>query len=279
MLKIFTVNMSNYLSFNLRLILCLSLTIVLSSCTNNVLDYIDAYKVDETKWQLVWSDEFSVDGKPDSTKWIHSPWHPIIAEREDLVYVENGVLVLKAISETRGDSVVYIGSGIETLHKQEFLYGRVDVCAKVGSAKGSWPAIWFKPVNPNYHGGWPYCGEIDLMEHLNSDQFIYHTVHNYWTYALGNVTNPISSNTANIFPSKYNIYTLEWFPDRIEMYINGHKNFTYYKIDELGIKQWPYDTPFFLLLNQVLGGWAGEIIDSELPVHMEVDWVRYYVEK
>lgn len=37
-----------------------------------------------------------------------------------------------------------------------------------------------------------------------------------------------------------------------------------------------FDVPFFLLLNQILGGWAGEIDDTELPVQMEVDWVRYY---
>ena len=43
------------------------------------------------------------------------------------------------------------------------------------------------------------------------------------------------------------------------------------------MKQWPYNKPFYLILNCALGGagtWPGIITDSELPARMVVDWVK-----
>ena len=38
--------------------------------------------------------------------------------------------------------------------KMDFLYGKVEVLAKLPRARGSWPAIWLMPIHPSpsYHG-------------------------------------------------------------------------------------------------------------------------------
>ena len=41
--------------------------------------------------------------------------------------------------------------------------------------------------------------------------------------------------------------------------------------------QWPFDKPFYFLLDMQLGGkWVGEVDVSTLPVRMYIDWIRVY---
>lgn len=174
------------------------------------------------------------------------------------------------------DTIRYMAGCVETLGKKDFLYGRFEVCAKLGSVKGSWPAIWLKPTDSTTYGAWPKCGEIDIMEQLNKDTFVYHTMHTEYIKVLGHKTDPDYYTTASYNPHEFNVFGMEWTPDKIDMFINDSLTFSYPRIQEEGSVQWPFDVPFFLLLNQILGGWAGEIDDTELPVQMEVDWVRYY---
>ena len=133
-----------------------------------------------------------------------------------------------------------------------------------------------KPTDSTTYGAWPKCGEIDIMEQLNKDTFVYHTMHTEYIKVLGHKTDPDYYTTASYNPHEFNVFGMEWTPDKIDMFINDSLTFSYPRIQEEGSVQWPFDVPFFLLLNQILGGWAGEIGDTELPVQMEVDWVRYY---
>jgi len=62
--------------------------------------------------------------------------------------------------------------------------------------------------------------------------------------------------------------------------VNGVTTLTYPNLnleDESTKKQWPFCSPYYLILNQAVGGsgtWPGPITDSQLPAIMEVDWVR-----
>ena len=41
--------------------------------------------------------------------------------------------------------------------------------------------------------------------------------------------------------------------------------------------QWPFDQPFYLLIDMQLGGkWVGAVDESQLLVQMEIDWVKVY---
>ena len=56
------------------------------------------------------------------------------------------------------------------------LYGRISARIKMPSGQGIWPAFWM--LGSDYANvGWPECGEIDLMELVNSGTTYYVTLH------------------------------------------------------------------------------------------------------
>ncbi|TAN13942.1 MAG: glycoside hydrolase family 16 protein [Chitinophagaceae bacterium] len=234
------------------------------------------------RWKLIWQDEFSKDGIPDSSKWSFagrgkSPWDCYCYNDTAASVVKDGRLLLKGIvSGGSSDTVHYQTGCITTKNKFFFQYGKLVVRAKLPQAQGSWPAIWLLPET-NKHGGWPEGGEIDVMEHLNHDSIVYQTMHSYYIDKLHHESHPEHFSTAFFHPGKFNTFGMEWYPDRIDFFVNGHKIFSYPKIkDDTTGTQWPFDQPFYILLDQALGGWPGKINNAELPATMEVDWVRVY---
>ncbi len=229
------------------------------------------------QWKLYWQDEFNSDGAPDSSKWSAAPryssdWNEYNTDSDELAYVQNGKLVVKGIVNPDQDSdpVPYQTGAIRTHGKFSFKYGKVDVRAKLGAAKGSWPAIWMMPEHSVY-GGWPNSGEIDIMEHLNSDSNIYQTVH------IENQSSKPAAATPAFNVGEFNNFGIEWYPDRIDYFVNGSKTYTYSRTEPVTSAQWPFDQEFYLILNQALGGsWVGSVNPDDLPAQMEVDYVRIY---
>lgn len=89
--------------------------------------------------------------------------------------------------------------------------------------------------------------------------------------------NPVYFATTVFKEGKFNIFGLEWYPDRLDFFVNGRKTFSYPRLARADSRQWPFDQPYYIILNQALGGnWAGAIDERDLPVQMEVDWVRVY---
>ncbi|MFH5834296.1 glycoside hydrolase family 16 protein [Halalkalibaculum sp. DA384] len=233
-------------------------------------------------WDLVWEDTFSGEGIPDPEKWVFAPrkspdWAKYCTESEETVAVSEGKLHLRGIKNSSAeDTAAYQTGCISTKEKFSFTYGKIEVRAKLSKGKGSWPAIWMMPARPTY-GGWPQSGEIDIMEHLNLDQKVYQTVHSTYIDVQDNRENPPHHTTVPVQPDEFNTYGLEWYPDRLEFYVNGQKRLTYPRVEGGGHEQWPFDQPFYLILDQALGGsWVGEIDDRDLPVEMTVDRVRVY---
>lgn len=226
-------------------------------------------------FQLVWQDEFN-GSTIDTTKWSRisegtPDWKNYMTTNDQVYDVSNGHLHLKGIvnPDTQTDSRPYLTGGVWTRGKFNFTYGKVEVRAKMDAAQGSWPAIWLLG-STNEYGGWPDYGEIDIMEHLNFDNFIYSTIHS-------NTKSSPSSKTASVNPSEFNIYGVEWYPNRIVFTINGATTFTYYKEVGADWRQWPFDRDFHLILSQQLGGsWVGSVSSSQLPVDYVIDYVKYY---
>jgi len=234
------------------------------------------------KWKLVWEDDF--DGNEiDSTKWSRIPkgesdWNRHMSTVDDVFRLENGSLYLRGINnpDTTKDSRPFITGGIWSKNKFAFQYGRIEIRAKLGSAQGAWPAMWMLAELDKY-GKYPLNGEIDIMEHLNYDTIIYQTTHSHYTLNLGQKDNPPHGGTAPVNANEYNVYGLSWYPDKIVFQLNGKDTFTYPRVDGVDKSQWPYDQPFFILIDQQLGGnWVGQVDQSQLPVEMEIDWVKVY---
>ncbi|MDO5570212.1 MAG: glycoside hydrolase family 16 protein [Bacteroidales bacterium] len=234
------------------------------------------------KWKLVWKDDFKKNGVIDKTKWSKIPrgtadWSNYMSSDESLYDVKKGNLILrgKVNDNLEQDSVPYITGGIFTKDKFTIKYGKVEIKAKLPNAKGCWPAFWMLPNIKDRK--WPYDGEIDIMEHLNHDDIAYQTVHSGYTIDLGIKDNPLSHATAPMDKNGYNIYSVEKRPDKLVFAVNGKTTFEYPRIETDKEGQYPFDDPFYILIDMQLGGsWVGPIDDTELPVEMLVDWIKVY---
>ncbi len=244
--------------------------------------YVQKYGRETKKWKLVWDDQF--DGSAvDTSKWTRIPpgksdWNLHMSSHDSCFHLSDGLLYLRGINnpDRSGDPRLFLTGGLWTKGKFAFQYGRIEIRAKLESAQGAWPAMWMLAEQDKY-GKYPHNGEIDIMEHLNYDKIIYQTTHSHYTLNLKQTSNPPHSGTAEINAGEFNIYGLSWYPDRIVFQLNGKDTFTYPRVQGVDSSQWPYDQPFYLLIDQQLGGnWVGKVNPANLPVQMIVDWVKVY---
>ena len=215
-----------------------------------------------------------------SRKWkeVKNCFRYISAKDSRVVTFDKGNIKLNGIinkDSLTGDPRPYLTGGIYSWGKFAFQYGRIEIKAKLDQAHGMWPAIWMlseKEIFPNQHNG-----EMDIMEKLNHDAFAYQTTHNHYTITLKQ-NEPKKFATGKIDTSDYNIYSLSWFPNKLVYAINGKKTYEYPKVKGAGTYQWPFDQPFYLIIDQQMEhDWPGQITSpEELPISMTVDWVRLY---
>jgi hypothetical protein len=91
---------------------------------------------------------------------------------------------------------------------------------------------------------------------------------------------PQQSASGRIDPLGYNIYAVELYADSVRLFINDKLTLTYPRIETDKNGQFPFDQPFFLLIDMQLGGaWVGDVNPDDLPVEMWIDWVKYYKKK
>lgn len=236
------------------------------------------------EWQLVWEDNFDSDTL-DSSVWRRTErgtadWQKTQSKDPRCLQLRDGKLVLRGIvnDDLASDPSPYLCGGVITQDLKSFEPGRFEIRAKVNGAKGAWPAIWLLPYGHDVN--WPMGGEIDIMEHLNHDSIAYQTVHSHYTYNLLQEGYPQSSRTAPIIPDEFNVYGVEIMPDSVVFTINGFRTHTYPRIKTDKEGQFPFFRPQYILLDMQLGGqWVGEVDPFQLPVEMEIDWVRHYLPK
>ena len=237
--------------------------------------------VNVQKGVLQWEENFNQTGSFDQTKWSKIPrgtadWNKYMSDFDSCYAMRDGKLVLRGIknASVANDTARYLTGGVYTKDKISFGFGRIEVRAKLNGAKGAWPAFWMLADDVK----WPNGGEIDIMERLSFDTFAYQTIHTHYTYTLKIKDNPKQSATGSIDPAGFNTYAVEKYPDSLVFYINNTKTFTYPRIQTDKEDQFPFDKHnHYLLLDMQLGGsWVGSVEPNDLPVEMEIDWVRFY---
>lgn len=230
---------------------------------------------------LIWAEEFDVDGAPNPEIWNYEigngaaqgipGWgnQELQYYTEDNVAVENGILKITAKAETFNE-FNYTSSRINTLGNFGFNYGRIEIRAKMPFGGGTWPAMWMMGTNfPEI--GWPFCGEIDIMEHSGNDQGVVHgTVHfpgNSGGNAIGQTT--VVDNVSD----EFNLYTVEWDENQIIFAVNNEIFQTFQNNSGL-----PFNDDFFIILNVAMGGvFVGNTVDPNFQEStMEVDYIRVY---
>lgn len=263
-----------------KLILYISSLLILAGCTTS------ASKFDKN-YHLVWQDEFDNTGLPDSTKWTYDTegnedgwgnWEAQYYTKANIknAFVENGILNIVAHKE-KFEGKEYTSARLAS--KADWKYGKFEINAKLPEASGTWSAIWMMPGNWSYKdGNWPDIGEIDIMEHVGHDLGVIHASAHSKDYQWQKQTQKTAIITVPTVNEEFHSYILEWTPDLLRTYVDDSLYFEY-KNEGLGKTKWPYDKPFYIILNVAIGGaWgsADGIDNNAFPQAMEIDYVRVY---
>ena len=261
----------------------------------------------EEGWQLIWHDEFDRDGRPDSTKWGYeigySRNHEAQWYAKENVFQRDGHLVIEARQADfpcpayrEGSSswrnsrkrVEWTSGAVITAGKFSFLFGRVEVSARIPVCKGSWPAIWLLGLKHT----WPACGEIDMMEYymVNGKPTILANAcwagdtadDDQWDNSLTPLTHFTDRDPA--WAERFHVWRMDWDKERIMLYlddellnevdltrtING-------KLRGTGIN--PFHYPQYLLLNLALDIRVKNYDPKDFPMRYEIDYVRVFQKK
>lgn len=259
-------------------------------------------------YQLVWSDEFDVEGKP-SDDWTYE--HGFVRNEElqwyqsQNAYVKDGCLVIEGRRErfpnpyyvagsrdwrSNREFVDYTSSCLTTRLSHQFLYGRVEVRAKIPTATGAWPAIWLL----GNKWDWPQSGEIDMMEYFIKDGSPSILANacwgsdKRWTAVWDSAVIPFTHFTDKdpAWADKFHIWRMDWTRQYIRLYLDDEL------LNEIDLSQTfnqgyagNTENPFtntvpgfghYLLLNLAIGSNGGNPDITQFPLRYYIDYVRVY---
>jgi beta-glucanase (GH16 family) len=236
-------------------------------------------------WTVTWSDEFDgPDGAPvDPTKWGRDVGGAGWGNQELEYYTDGtanayqsgGSLVIVA-DRAAGSSLScwygaceYTSARLNTQGKFSQAYGRFEARIQIPSGKGLWPAFWLLGDDVE-QVGWPACGEVDIMENAGSKPDV----------ARGSLHEPGGQPLTATFTSPtsladgFHTYAVDWAPGAIWFSVDDQIYETQASEGQAGT--WPFDHPFFIVLNLAVGGTFGGAPDATtvFPQTMKVDRVR-----
>jgi beta-glucanase (GH16 family) len=233
-------------------------------------------------YRLVFHEDFDVDG-PINTKDFNIRVGDKWANRELQCYTDdiNNIHVKDSkliITATLNDGPCKYQSGrINTRGKHSWQYGKFIIRAKMPKGRGSWPALWFLGDNLSQDIGWPLCGEIDLMEYNgHHPKTILGSLHSAtYNHRLG--TQRSDETTLIDASDAFHDYGMEWTEQFITFSIDDHVYARFDKQPGDTEREWPFDQPFYLIINLAVGGmFGGKVFDEDLPYVFEIDWIKVY---
>ena len=222
---------------------------------------------------LVWSDEFNGTGV-DGSKWNIDNGNPNVNNEKEFYQAANatvtgGNLVITARNQSVGGQP-YTSAKLNTSGKFSIKYGRIEARIKLPAFQGSWPAFWMLGQDIG-QVGWPQCGEIDIMEQVNTNNTILGTMH--WN----NNGHVYYGNSTTATATDYHVYAVEWDSSSIRWYVDGTLYNTGNIANNINSTE-EFQLPFYIILNLAVGGdLPGNTINNgALPASMYVDYVRVY---
>jgi uncharacterized protein (TIGR03437 family) len=249
----------------------------------------------------VWSDEFN--GKagtpPDPAKWNYdlgrgnppgwgnSELETYTNSTQNAFQDGNGNLIIRAIRDSSGNyTSARLQTGAPGASTQtadgHWQYGRILARIKLPYLKGTWPAFWTLGENIGTVG-WPACGELDVMENFGANRNNL-GVNNGTAHGPGysggqGITKTYTLPYGEKVTDDFHVYGIEWSQDSIQWSVDG---VVFHKVTPASLPagtKWVFNAPFFILLNQAVGGTAAGNPDANSPFppqDMLVDYVRVY---
>ena len=259
----------------------------------SVLIFLTTITSNAQNWNLVWADEFETYGSVDEEKWFHQTQLPDgyswfnnelqhYTDEIENSYVSDGNLKIVAKKENytdQGHTKQYTSARLNS--KFAFMYGKVEVRAKLPYGQGTWPAIWTLGKNVIESGSywtnqgygttyWPNCGEIDIMEHWGTNQnYIQSATHTPSSY--GATINHGGQNISTV-SSEFHTYGLIWTEDELIFSVDEQVHYIY-NPPLKDSETWPFDAEQFLLMNIAIDQ---NITSNFQQSALEIDYVRIY---
>lgn len=263
----------------------------------------------DENYEIIWADDFN-DQKLDLSSWEYELGSIRGIEQQhyvndpENVFVrdngEGGELVLKATDRPEelqynnprnaSREVIYNSGSVRTHGKVEFLYGRLEMRAKLPKGQSVFPAFWTLGSDFTIDGdisneqgyGWARCGEIDIMELIgsneggNGNKIVYQTLHTSdgndgVDHKLAGVSYKISED----FADDYHIFGINWSKGKMEWYVDDQiVKIVDYSNDPVASKC--LDRPQYIQMNLAMGGaWPGEIQEGLDGTEYAIDYVYY----
>lgn len=260
---------------------------------------------------LVWSDEFdrakgTAFGEPDPATWAYDVGTTCCGNHEPETYCawgstkehcdpsspnayvgEDGYLHVVARNPEKD---VYTSARLKSARRFSFLYGRIEARMKLPESQGMWPAFWLLGNNIAQIG-WPACGELDVMEHINgkdSPFYVGGKAPGYDWFAgsvhggpsgKAEVNGSEKYHPAGFSAAVWHTYGMIWSKGKVQYYVDSPSNVYATFTPENFQGKWPFDAgPQFVILNLAVGGdWPGNPdATTVFPGEMLVDYVRIY---
>ena len=246
-------------------------------------------------YELVWADEFDLEGPPNPEHWSFE--NGFVRNEEDQWYqpdnanVRAGFLIIEGRREqlanpnyragtadwkTNRQYAEYTSASIHSRGKQSFRFGRLEMRGRFPAHGGLWPAWW----TLGNDGEWPSNGEVDILEfyagglHAN---FVVGT-NTRWEGNWDAVATPLSALGPADWDAAFHVYRMDWDAEKISLYVDGRL------LNDMNLSQLlnpdgqsPFLNPHYMLLNLAIGGQAaGDPSLVPFPVRYEVDYVRVF---
>ena len=278
--------------FKVKLSNALNATLVVSEAIGTIRnddDFVDipddGYITPESYggWDLVWGDEFN-GSQIDLNSWTHElgdhGWgnNELQNYTSDPAnsYVSNGKLIIEAKEDGNGG---YTSARMMTAGKQEYMFGRIDIRAKLPRGQGIWPALWMLGSN-FWDSGWPSCGELDIMELVGHEPGKTHGTAHWGPQGPGNSIPSTAHYTlagGEEFGEQFHVFSIVWDFNSVKWYVDDN---LFHQINELSVgnENYPFNQDFFFIFNIAVGGnWPGDPdATTQFPQQMIVDYVRVF---
>jgi beta-glucanase (GH16 family) len=247
------------------LLLCFSILTVNSFAQKGKLiweENFDGTELNENYWNFELG-----DGCPNLCGWGNNEAQIYTKDNHQ---VKDGNLIITAKLENG----IYSSTRITTKGKKEFKYGRIEARGKLPLGEGLWPAFWMLGSNI-LEVGWPTCGEIDILEYVGRErENIFTSVHTADSHGM---TKNTRKDVIKGIEEGFHTYAIEWTEDNIDFLIDGELFYTFIP-ENKSTEVWPFNQPFFIIVNMAIGGNFGgpDIDDSIFPQEFVLDYIKVY---